>query len=109
MKLRGISEKGMKRLAQVIEEPPYSGSRELLLDNTVSRLIDEVGEEITPDAVQEWCNTTNNNPNGEQLLSRQLVRQWGFPSEVADKILDVLAWSAHEMLDYDYADERKSL
>jgi len=108
MKLKGISDRGMKRIAQVIEEPPYSGSRELLLDNTVSRLIDAVGEELKPDAVQEWCNTINNNPNGEQLLHRQLVRQWGFPSEVADVIMDVLTWSAHEMLDYDYADERKS-
>ena len=106
MKLKGISDKGLRRLAQMRPDgPAYSGSRELLLENTVANLTNELGEEFSPDEVREWCATINNNPSGERVLRSQLARQ-GFTPETTDKIVDVLAWAAHEMLDYDYADER---
>jgi len=109
MKLKGISDKGLRRLAQMRPDgPAYSGSRELLLENTVASLTNELGEEFTPDEVRDWCDTINNT-SSEQVLHTQLVKQQGFTPETADKIMDVLAWAAHEMLDYDYADERGDL
>ena len=110
--MKSLSDTSIRRLAQVVEDeaPPYSGSRDALLENTILRLIDVVGIEPYPDEVQEWLDVLNTSrgDKGERSVLRSLKYRWDIsdPDE-REKALDVLAWSAHEMLDYDFEDKRE--
>jgi len=108
MKLRGISDAGFKRLAQSVNDggPPYSGSRDALLENTAASLAEILGEEFSVDEVREWVDSINNTPSGESVVRRRVRRELGIRDpELLEGVMTVLAWAAHEMLDYDFKDE----
>ena len=101
MKL-GISDKGIKRISQELEG---GGSGEKELFNSAVESLKNEDILVTMSEVEYLIDMLNNTPSGARAVGKFLRTdsEWGLTTDETEKVLDILAPVAHEMLDYDFA------